>query len=68
MNKEFNCKCDGTVRVIDDTHVSHACNLKYSHGTSYYDGVDKFMPYERTQIDASLTNGEPKYNWFFKWQ
>lgn len=65
---QFQCQCKGPIRQIDDSHVEHACALKYAHGTSYYDGVQRFMPYRRVQINPQLTGGLVKFNWFLNWQ
>ncbi len=64
---KFQCGCGGKIKIVSETEVLHACKQKYAHGTSYYDGIDRFMPYKRVQINPNLTNGEIKYNWFFKW-
>jgi hypothetical protein len=66
-NSKFECGCNGAVQVISDNLVLHACNHKGSPLTSYYDGKQHFGTYERVQINPKLTNGEVKYNWFFKW-
>jgi len=68
MTNKFKCDCGGAVKQIADDEVLHACARKYAAGTSYYDGVDRFIPHKRTQINPSLTNGEIKYRWYVDWQ
>ena len=55
--KPFDCNCGGKTKVIDDANVLHACKHKYSPATSYYDGIDKLIPYKRYGA-----------NWFVEWQ
>jgi len=55
--KPFECNCGGKTKMIDDANVLHACHHKYAPVTSYYDGVDKFIPYKRYGV-----------NWFIDWQ
>jgi len=55
--KPFDCGCGGKIKVIDESNVLHACKHKYSPATSYYDGIDRFIPYKRYRT-----------NWFVDWQ
>lgn len=54
----FEC-CGGPVRVMDESTVEHACRHKYAHLTSYYDGIERFQRYERTEIRDT-----GRYNWW----
>ena len=63
----FRCDCGGEVRVLGEALVWHACAKKYAPGTSYYDGVDRFIRYERVQATFRGPHGEPLYSWFVKW-
>ena len=67
MTEQFQCDCGGEIRQVTEDVVLHACAKKYATGGSYYDGVDRLIPYKRTQIDPSLTNGEKKYSWYVDW-
>jgi len=67
MNEEFKCNCGGETKVVDEAHILHACKNKYSQSTSYYDGISRFIEYERAQINSKITSGAIKYNWFVKW-
>ncbi len=62
----FHCDCKGETKLISPGLVMQACNNKYSPCTSYYDGVDRFVYYERIQINPELTGGAIQYNWWVK--
>jgi len=61
-HKEFTCGCGGQTRVIDAETVEHACKHKYAPGTSFYDGVARFVRYERVALVAG------GFKWFVKWE
>jgi len=67
-NQLFHCTCSGLAKIISDDLVLHACHNKYAPGTSYYDGIPKFIQYNRVQINPKLTDGELKYNWFIHYE
>ena len=68
MNEQFTCECDGPINVKGDDLISHACQLKYSIATSYYDGVERLVDHRRNKINPEYTDGEIRYNWFVAWQ
>ena len=66
MTKKFQCDCGGPTKVIDDEHVSHACRHKYAFATSFYDGIDRFVPFGRVQVNPMLTKGKIQYSWWIQ--
>ena len=66
-NATFSCGCNGPTRVITAGRVEHACASKYANATSFYDGVDRFLQWERAEINRELTNGQLRYNWMAVW-
>ena len=66
-NGIFECDCGGEIKATSETSVLHACKNKYAPGTSYYDGIARFISYDRVRVNPALTNGAEKYNWFLRW-
>ncbi len=64
MNETFHCDCGGPTRTISAERVEHACAHKYAALTSYYDGIERFVPRERVRINPAYTNGEVRFNWY----
>ena len=68
MNEQFGCDCGGEVKEIDCETVLHCCRRKYAPLTSYYDGVERPVRYQRVRVNPELTGGVVKYNWYVAWQ
>jgi len=67
MRETFTCSCSGTIRVLAEDRVEHACKHKSAPATGFYDGVQRFLTHIRVQVAPELTGGEVRYNWFVDW-
>lgn len=66
-NSRFECACGGPISRPWPSLALHQCANKYAPGTSYYDGVGRWVEYKRVLISPALTGGAVKFNWFVSW-